>query len=250
MTDATDARERRRQRAEQNNQGPGAGAVLKRFRVPIIIVLLWGAGVAIAVTTSDANQDCPGHWHSTMNVFVDGQQVVFTANPAYTLEGGTMPVTTHMHRGSESIWHFEPTSRDCIPYSDALRRVDMDLGSDRLELSGDYHQQRGWGGTHVGNETHSLHTWMKEWEGDWEPVSASSLDSMQVPDGAEVLIVYGEENETAALGIYQDQVVAYPAGHAPQDSTGSNLPLGPLFGLTAFALVGLLVWRSVTKGMA
>ena len=248
MTDANDARERRRQRAEANRSGPGAGAALKRFRVPLVIVLLWGAGVAIAVTTADANQDCPGHWHSSMSVFVEGDRVLFTPNPSYTLEGGTMPMSTHMHRGSESLWHFEPTKRECIPLGDALKRVEMDIGPGRLELSGDYHQQSGWGGTHTDNGTHSVQAWIKEWEGDWEAISIKKLDAMQVPDGAEVIIAYGDANETA-LATLQSQATPNTQTPAPGGS-GSGLPLGPLFGLTAFALVGLLVWRSFTKGVA
>lgn len=245
----TDARERRRQRAEENKSGPDAVGALKRLRVPIVIVLLWGAGMAIAVTTSDANQDCPGHWHSTMSVFVEDQRVLFTPNPAYTLEGGTMPMKTHMHQGSESLWHFEPTKRECIPLRDALKRVDMDIAPGKLELSGDYHQARGWGGTHTDNETHSVQAWMKPWEGEWEPVTLKKLDAMQVPDGAEVIIAYGQTNETTVLDL-QGQATPNTQQPAPGGGSGSGLPLGPLFGLSAFALVALLVWRSFTKGMA
>lgn len=243
----TDARERRRERAEENKEGFNAGSALKKIRVPLIIVLLWGAGMAIAVATSDAGQECPGHWHSTLSLHVDGQRVVFTQNPAYTLEGGIMPISTHMHRGSEGIWHFEPTKKGCIDYKDALARVDMQMTTDKLELKGDYHAQAGWGGTHTTNETNELNAWIKEWEGSWEPIALNKLANMQVPDGAQVLVVYGNETDEAIAGFQEG---ATPVSQPPGPSDAGGLPIGPLFGLSAFALVGLLVWRSFTKGVS
>ncbi len=247
MSDETDVRERRRQRAEQHKEGAKSGFSFKKYRVPLVIILLWGGIVAYNVTAADNVADCPGHWHSTMTLYVNGERVTFTGNPQYTLEGGTMPVKTHMHRGSESLWHFEPTSKECIKYSAALERVDMNMSPDKLVLSGSYHAEQGWGGTHTVNETHKLTAWQKPWQGNWTQISIAKLDKMQVPDGYEILIVYGDED---ADGIAELQSLAQPNGQTPGAPTGAVFPWGPVLGISGMAFVALLVWRSFAKSTA
>ncbi len=245
MSDATDTRERRRQRAEENKESTSTPFSFKKYRVPVVILILWAAIVAYNVNAAENSADCPGHWHSTMTVYVNGDRVLFTPHPAYTLEGGTMPVKTHMHRGSESLWHFEPTGgKECIEFRDALRFVDMDISPSKLTLSGDYHANAGWGGSFENNETHKLTAWQKPWEGEWESISISTLDKMQVPDGHEILIVYGDQDDA---GIAELQSQAQPNTQTPGPTTGSVFPWGPVLGISGMAVVALMVWRSFTK---
>lgn len=151
-----------------------------------------------------ATKICPGHWHSTLSVFVEGERVVFTANPQYTLEGGTMPVRTHMHQGSESRWHFEPAEQECIPLREALATVNVRLESGRLELSGDYHQNQGWGGVYEGDNERLLRAWIHLRGGDWASLEVAELAAMQVPDGAQVLVAFGAYDEAEVARMQED----------------------------------------------
>jgi hypothetical protein len=248
----TDARERRRQRHEQETRKHRPGQKLKQWRIPIIIVLLWGAIVAYNVAASegafgDPGPDCPGHWHVTFDVFVDGQRVAFVDNPAYRItgEGGTLPLETHMHQGQDRIWHFEPAVPRCIDLGDAAERVDVTWTADSLTLAGAYHESRGWGGTHVDGVNGTLAFWVHDFGGEWREVRGPDLAGRQPPDGQQVLIVFGDAS-AATLGQLQAAATPIPGNLEPRIATG-EFPFVPVMAATIFAALALYLWFAATK---
>src|SRR5687768_1857532 len=83
-------RERRAQRA-QVREGPKGGVNWKRYRVHIAIVLVWALIIGGIVAAEKYGEDCPGHWHAIMDVYVDGQEVSFN-HPGFTLDGQGTPL--------------------------------------------------------------------------------------------------------------------------------------------------------------
>lgn len=163
-------------------------------------ILLLGAALSLllpgcieSLSAPAEEVDCPGHWHSTFTLFVHGERVLFTPNPAYTLEGGTMPVRTHMHRGAESLWHFEPnTGTECIPMADALAVIDIQLEPGRLEFASTYYLENELNATYSEGNGMQLQAWIRSWQGEWTPISIKELVASQVSDGSEVLVLFGK----------------------------------------------------------
>lgn len=238
-------RERRAQRASaQAGGGRGGGVNWKRYRVHIIIILLWAVATAGIVAADKYGQDCPGHWHSTMDVWVDGQKVVL-AHPKFQLEGNQgMPISTHMHRGSEGVWHFEPSPSRCIDFEEALGYVDIDLQSDRMVLDG-AHADLGQDGTFVEGGNNTLTAYYKPYGGSWHTISSSRLNNRQLADGSSVLILYGDYNETQVQE-YQDTTIPLPGNLRP---AGDKFPLVPVMGVTILAVVILAVWNGMSRKM-
>jgi hypothetical protein len=249
----SDAPERRRANASPDSSSSALHS-LKTYRIPIIIVVLWVAIVGATVTFANPDVECPGHWHSTFNVFVDDEKVPFAAgNPQYTFSGdgrgGQLPLRTHMHSGADNYWHFEPSTRECIDLSDPMKRVDMVLRTGELSLTGQYHESNSWGGVHQDNETHQVRAFLKEWGQDWASISPSKLAGMQVPDSAQVLIVYGDET-AADPANFESRLTQLPSGtQAPASGGSAPAYLGNLIGLTVFTSVALIIWFSMTKKM-
>lgn len=180
--------------------------------VPMLAAALAGCVLPEPLTAGD--DGCPGHWHAAVTFFVHDLRVAFTDNPDYVLEGGTMPLRTHMHQGGESLWHFEPPETECIPLREALASVDVTLQPDRLVLAGDYHRQAEWGGTHEPRGDQSLRAWMRPFEGEWEPAEVAGLVAGQVPDGAQVLVAFGAHDE-ADVARMQGEATQVPANLRP-----------------------------------
>ncbi len=248
----TDARERRRARAETAKK-TNVGATIKKFRIPILILLIWAAVVGFNVAQAEGviaskGESCPGHWHSTFDVYVDGQKVAFTANPAYTLEGGQgMGIRTHMHRGAEGIWHFEPPTIACGEMVDAMDLLDMKVSSTAMTLSGGYHDVNGWGGTHTVDGNNSLHILYKEFDGEWTEMSASAFNKFQPLDGSQILIVYGSEDAAALATLQSTGTTSLPENLTPQ---GYDAGPGNFIAITMasiFALLALLIWYNFAK---
>lgn len=248
----SDARERRRQRHEQTAPKASVGKTLKTYRVPIVIVVIWAAIVGFNVAQAEGaigsiGPDCPGHWHATFDIFVDGQHVAFVDNPAYRItgEGGTLPLETHMHRGQDRVWHFEPSVERCIDLGDAAARVDVTWTSDSLSLSGSYHDSRGWGGTHSDGDNGTLQFWVHGWNGEWKQVTGPQLADKQAPDGEQVLILFGDL-DAATVQQLQAAATPIPSNLQPHAAEG-EFPFVPVMAATLFAGLALYLWAVTTR---
>jgi hypothetical protein len=193
------------------------------------------------------NEDCPGHWHSTQDVYVNGERISFS-HPKFKLEGGQgMPVSSHMHQDSDAQMHFEPsTAHTCIPYGDFTRFIDMDLEPGKLTLDG-AHAELGQAGTYRDNSTHTLRA--EHCIGtatscdDWENITISKLVKRQLQPNERVLIHY--DNGTADEAAMRQTATS----HAIQGSSGGGggSSLVPAVGVGILGLVVLGAWHAMSR---
>jgi hypothetical protein len=122
-----------------------------------------------------------------------------------------MPISSHMHRGVDYTFHFEPNPSRCIAFGDATPHVGMSFDANHITLSGAHAQTQLTGTDHnqagtytAGDHNATLTFYHKVPNAGWETISASSLAKRQLKDGEKVLILYG--TYTA------DQVRALQAG--------------------------------------
>lgn len=239
------ARDRRRDRAKSNAPG-GAGRAFKRYRVHLVIVLVFGAILTAMAVNASKGTDCPGHWHSTQDVFVNGERVSYL-HGKYDLNGarvngGSMSVTAHMHntQGNDYTWHFEPpTASTCVPFGEALDVVDTRISSDTLVLDG----AQSVTGTFEENATHELRIYHRVADGDWESISAGKLNDRQLRANERVVIVFG--NSTEDVSPYQAQADS----HAIESSSGTGGSSGwvPVVGVGILGLIVLGAWHGLSK---
>lgn len=142
---------------------------------------------------------CPGHWHSTMKVFVHGAEVSFGN---YSLEDGNTPVSAHLHRNDvKHKWHWEPPQgRRCIPFAQAAAHVGMDLSPGRLVLWGEH---AGRDGTYTEDGAVRLRAFSRLPDAEWAPFPVAQLDEAQLADGERLLILFGDHGD--------DEVAAFQA---------------------------------------
>ena len=239
------ARDRRRERAKSTAPS-GAGRAFKQYRVHLVIVLVFGAILAVMATNAAQGTECPGHWHSTQDVYVNGQRVSYL-HGKYDLNGarvngGSMSVSAHMHntQGNDYTWHFEPpTAQTCIPFADALRVVDTEMSGDRLVLDG----VQSITGTFEANSTHTLRAFHRVGDGDWQDISIGRLNDRQLRANERVLLVFG--NSTEDVSPFQ----AAADGRAIESSsgTGGSSTWVPVFGVGILGLVVLGAWHALSR---
>jgi hypothetical protein len=250
MADVDDAqmspRERRRSRAASHKPS-GTSVAWKRYRVHLVIVLVLAAILTAMVVNARDTKDCPGHWHSTMDVYVNGQRVSFKS-PKYDLNGGgsggSMGLSIHMHQPDDAMLHWEPQGAiECIPFREALSKVDMELTSTQLVLDG-AHEQLGLSGTFKADAQHNLTAWHRVGDdGSWEKVSISKVLSSQQQRGERLLIVYGNETE-AQLAPYQAKA---DGNNIQQNSEPAGVSYVPVIGVSIMGLVALAVWHALSR---
>jgi hypothetical protein len=234
------ARDRRRERAKAAG-GAGAGSAVKRFRVHIAIVLIFGAIVAVMAVNASEPAECPGHWHSTMDVYVDGARISF-AHPKFTLEasgasGGSMTPAAHMHRSDDFMTHMEGR---CVAFDEFVGYLDMDLSAERLVLDG-AHEALGQAGTYSAGGNQTLQAMHRLEDGEWQPIGIGRLLDRQLVPNERVLVVYGNSSaDLAPFQIAADQ-------HTIQSSSARNSSLFPAVGVGLIGLVILLAWHSMSK---
>jgi len=210
-----DARERRRQQHKPTRRVTQP-VNLRKLVVPAIVILGVGA-LATAMILIDPGEDCPGHWHSTFQVWVDDE--IVTSYTGYSLENGNLPTAMHMHRGSSTQYeiHWEPPVKRCAEFDDFFRLVDTSVSKDRLTLDG-LHEDTPWGGTHVAEGNATLTFYHKPADGRWRAISASSFNDRQPQDGERMLVLFGDYTDERIREI-QDGVPYPPAtGTDPEHS--------------------------------
>lgn len=240
------ARERRRSRAQTSKPKAGGRTVWQRYKVHVIIVLIFGGLAAAMAVNASQTQACPGHWHSTVDVYVNGHRVAFTQQKyTYQQEGGSLPLRTHMHRGNDAMWHWEPQGgAECIDLKEALDLVDVSLSKDRLVLDG-AHAELGNAGTFEANGTHQLSVWHRVGAGEWERATTGIQHRQQKPD-ERVLIVFGNETEEqlAPFKAKADSNQLHPSSGGQGGAS-----YVPVVGVSIMGLVALGVWHSLSRKM-
>lgn len=236
------ARDRRREAAKARSGGT-AGRTFKKYRVHVAILLIFGVIVAVMAVDAGKGTACPGHWHSSQDVFVHGERIGFN-HPKFKLEGGQgMPVSSHMHQDSDAQWHWEPTTANtCIPYGDALRFVDMDLEPGRLVLDG-AHADLGQAGTYRDGENGTLVAEHKVGDGDWEEISISRLVDRQMQPDERVLIRF--DNGTTDVAAMRQQAESHQIQGSSGGTGGTNYV--PVFGVGLIGLVVLGAWHMLSR---
>ena len=246
------ARERRRSRAQSSKpKGGGGRTAWQRYKVHVIILLIFG-GLATAMAVNAAQtQECPGHWHSTMDFYVNGDRISFN-HARYHLEGsqagsgGSMSLRIHMHSGNDAMWHWEPQGgAECIDFEESLGLVDVDLSRNRLVLDG-AHEELGQAGTFQANDTHQLQVWHRVGDGEWEKTSVGAVKDRQQKPDERLLIVFGNETE-AQLAPFQAKADANQLHPSSGGQGGASYV--PVVGVSIMGLIALGVWHSLSRKM-
>jgi hypothetical protein len=156
------------------------------FVVPLILVAALG-GVMYMVFTHDSRLgSCPGHWHSTFAVVVDGQRVQY-GQPPYNLDspgepaGGVMPISLHMHSPDDQSLHFEPSTPSCLSVADTVRRLGTQINGDSITFTSGQSQS----GTFTANATHTLRAFSSTYDGGdtrtWTSADLTTYRAYQFP---------------------------------------------------------------------
>lgn len=245
------ARERRRARAEETRGKGGLGRALRRYRIHFAILVVFGGISAALAINAGQPEGCPGHWHSSFDVFVEEEdgsahRIRFD-RPKFTLEAGEgMPISSHLHRGSDWQWHFEKTaSRSCTPFGDALEYVDAELAPGRLELKGAHAEfTPSQAATYTDNGTRVVQAQHRLEGGSWEPIPVSRLVERQLQPDERVLILYGNFTtpEMASLQQAADS-------HAIEDSLVAQKSYVPAVGVGLLGVVALWMWHAISRKM-
>ncbi|HLF17021.1 MAG TPA: hypothetical protein VI796_06300 [Candidatus Thermoplasmatota archaeon] len=252
------ARERRRERARQSAPGQ-VGATLRHYRGHAIIFLAFAAVVGFMAVSAGEVIHCPGHWHARMDFYVNDRPVNF-AHPKFTLEGGQgMPVSSHMHQGSEGTWHFEPVGgRECGRFRDALSYVDIEMTDSSLVLDG-AHTSLGQAGTFGVDANHALRVFhiVAEASEDnpngsvltgaepWSEVAPSEILGHQLKQWERVLVLYGNYTDAEVADLQQtvgQRLVPYNDG-----ALYGTKSMVPAVGVAIIGLVVLGGWNALSK---
>jgi len=160
---------------------------------------------------------CPGHWHTTFDVYVDGKKAGFP-KPPYSLsgsEGGKLPLKMHMHQADNgNILHYEPsTSEECQGVRETFRYLDITVNERSLvfeagsnhgsvapgtyEVTEDkelrfFRQYANTEETTIGGVTYDAFSSYRNWE---EISMGRALDIRQLPNFSKILIVYGDATD-------------------------------------------------------
>ncbi len=168
--------------------------------------------------------ECPGHWHASFAVYVDGERINYTE---YSLENGSTPHRAHLHQWDNQTWHFEPITRTCLPFKEALALVDTHIHRDQLRLDG-MHTNHPYNGTHVIDADSPLRVYHSTDNATWNRVLPSLLASRQLEDCERILIIHGPVTSTQIKSM-QDELHEPPGCTAkknapPEEPKGLSSP--------------------------
>lgn len=141
--------------------------------------------------------DCPGHWHASFDLYVNGTRISFD-HPNFTLEESPrMPVATHMHRGNDWQWHFEPPGQDrCVGLAATVAVVGVVFDADELRLTWT-HDEMGQAGWHeerdgAGLEArHRLDANETQPSPQWQAIEVADLVQHQPLRGERIILAFG-----------------------------------------------------------
>jgi hypothetical protein len=197
---------------------------MKPVSAAILVAAILGFGALFYYqiqTQGASSASCPGHWHSTFALVLDGKAVSYN-HPALFIEtsqnyGNSMPLRDHVHTGSPGLMHFEPPGSNplCIPLQDMMEYLGTSVSDSKVVLSGPGHDALHQSGTFAVNATHPLRILTRESKADpwvnWTG-SVSSFMARQAPDGEKILFAVGNYSE-AQLQTAESHVPSLPAGY-------------------------------------
>jgi hypothetical protein len=191
---ASRAERRRREKESQKAAAQGRAAperVRRRNRIVAAALAVGLAGAVAFVFLGDEDRDCPGHWHATFAIYVDGERVRFPQPPySWDGEGGKLPLSLHMHAPDDEQLHFEPRSPRCVGVQSALELLDVRIAPGELALSGAHE-----GGPHgdayrdEGNRT--LRVFLEPRDGTLQEAPVAGILGHQLRDGEKMLVAFG-----------------------------------------------------------
>lgn len=241
--------ERKRANASVQEQA-SIGDKIKKFRVPIVILLLWLAIVGYQVAAQrgvvgDPGDGCPGHWHHMLDVHIDGEELTFdpNVNRIFSDSAGGF----HLHDDTGRV-HYHPGTERCIPLEDALAFLGLDVDADGMTVSSQFHYRTTApvAGTYATNDTHELRVYHAEWDyganerGDFQMVkNVNKLLEQQIGNGDSILITYVPKDVDGSV---IDAQMADSGAIGESYIPAKKDIFVPIMATTLFAGVGILVW--------
>lgn len=148
----------------------------------------------------DGVGDCPGHWHSTFLVFMDGHRVRFDRPVFFQTPGDIHDY--HMH-ADDQVMHYHPPFRDgCTPFSHFLLRLGITLDGSSIAFNENFGANQG---TYPVDPAHQLALRYAPFGEPWREVGWGELGGRQLGPGDKVLVSYG--NLTGDLLEQQEALV-------------------------------------------
>jgi len=152
------------------------------------------AGAVFLVPRALEQSDCPGHWHASVGIYVDGERVRFP-QPPYNYERDPVPgeheVSLHMHAPDQEQLHFEPRVERCVGLRDTLEELGVRLTSTSITFEG-AHEGQPYAGRHVEEGNKTLRVFLQLPTEHKREAEVRDVLDYQLRDGEKALILYGE----------------------------------------------------------
>ncbi len=240
----SDARERRRERAEASKQQVDVKAMLRKFMVPIIIVLISGAIIGYNVAASQGvfgeDEGCPGHWHAGYSVWDGDTKVDFSERTAAGNAQASPGAGFHIH-GNDGTLHFHPAAERCIALGDALEKMDVMVTSETLTVRGE---------TREADADHEVVVYHQPWGGDWRQITnLGKFFDDQIGDGDRLVIAFTAKNSTLTIEDRQMATTDLTGGnYEPTTTSGMDDEVFVRITVTAiFGVLAILIWYNLAK---
>jgi hypothetical protein len=146
------------------------------------------AAVAVAAERAASGQrgDCPGHWHSTFLVVVDGHPVRYARPVFYRAPDGVKDFDLH---ADDQVMHYHPQARErCVGAASFLDHLGIRPSGGAIAFNENFGANAG---TYRENATHRLEVHYQEWNGTWRQVEWDDVGGRQMRPGDKLLVTYG-----------------------------------------------------------
>lgn len=209
-------------RRSNPRQAKGWGRLLRPLMIGLIILLPVGLG---AMIFSLRPPDCPGHWHSTFQVYMDGHRIPFARKVFLESPSGIPNFDLH---GDDQIMHYHPpiSHYRCIPLSTFMHQLGIALDDDSITFNEYFGANAG---TYHNNATHELRVYYSEYNGTWNRVLWSDVSDQQMLPGAKVLISFGQwsdvELERQLASVRDLPAQYFPPGYGPRKNEDVAPPM-------------------------
>lgn len=187
-----------------------------RTLLVIVSVVLASLPGCVEVEPEWEPAQCPGHWHATYYLILNGEKVDYRA---YDL-GSPLPVQYHLHTPNDYTWHFEPSSPRCIEFAMALSDVHTVLGNNSITLTDDRHAANGVAATYTAEGARAVQAFHATgWSDKWLMIAIDQLNQRQLEDGEKVLVLFGAYTQEEIVD-WQAQVPRPPGTPVTTDADG------------------------------
>jgi hypothetical protein len=149
------------------------------------VALAAAAGIGAQQLAGDP-QECPGHWHSTFLVVMDGHVVHYGRPVFYSAPDGVKDFDLH---ADDQVMHYHPQFRDrCVPVSRFLLHLGIRPTDSGISFDENFGANAG---TYRDNATHHLEVHYQAWNSTWRQVRWSDVSGLQMGPGDKLLLTYG-----------------------------------------------------------